>query len=49
MENQHPKFLTKRSITTICLIFFFGLTTIAFAQNKIPAKSRLSLEFSEAL
>lgn len=37
MKNQHPGFLTKRSIRTICLIFFFGLTTIAFAQNKIPA------------
>jgi len=40
MENQHPKFLTKLSIRIICLIFFFGSTTIAFAQNKIPAKSQ---------
>ncbi|HQS06017.1 MAG TPA: acetylxylan esterase, partial [Daejeonella sp.] len=40
MKNQPHGFLTKCSITTICLIFFFGLTTIAFAQNKIPAKSQ---------
>ncbi len=40
MKNQPHGFLTKRSIRTICLIFFFGLTTITFAQNKIPAKSQ---------
>ena len=40
MKNQHPGFLTIRSIRTICLIFFFGLTSIAFAQNKIPANSQ---------
>ncbi|WP_331079604.1 acetylxylan esterase [Daejeonella sp.] len=40
MENQHPGFLTLISIRIICLIFFFGLTTIAFAQNKIPATSQ---------
>ena len=37
MKNQPYGFLTKCSMRTICLIFFFGLTTIAFAQNKIPA------------
>jgi len=40
MENQHPGFLTKLSIRTICLIFIFGIITIASAQNKIPATAQ---------
>lgn len=40
MKNQPHGFLTDCSIRTICLIFFFGLTTIAFAQNKVPATAQ---------
>lgn len=35
MKNQPHGFLTDCSIRTICLVFFFGLTTIAFADYKI--------------
>lgn len=35
MKNQLLAFLTKQTIRTLCLTFFFGLATIAFAQNKI--------------
>ncbi len=39
MKNQYSKFLAKYSVRIICLIFFLGLTGIASAQNKVPAKS----------
>jgi len=35
MKNQQHRFLTKCSIRTICLIFLFGLRTIAFAEYKV--------------